>query len=133
MKFYATIESNRAKKGQGGDYLNIEIFTTSKEQPTHRVRVSDNATTGDISLILQAYHFGKWRDTKAERIFTEAKAKKQTGGICKICNVRVADNVEVHNHYTKAKKQTGETCPECGSAINEFYSSCSNPACEYTQ
>lgn len=25
MKLYGTIESNRAKKGQGGDYLNIEI------------------------------------------------------------------------------------------------------------
>lgn len=25
MKLYATIESNRAKKGQGGDYLDIEV------------------------------------------------------------------------------------------------------------
>lgn len=83
MKLYATIESNRAKKGQGGDWLDIDIFTTNREEASHRVLVRESA--GEITIRIQRKHFGKWYESKE------------------------IDTVYINAPETKGNKQKGET------------------------
>lgn len=83
MKLYATIESNRAKKGQGGDWLNLDIYTTNREMPTHKIIVRGGE--GVITINALYYHFGAWRSLKTidtVYINDDGKAKKQTGDTC---------------------------------------------------
>ncbi len=64
MKLHATLTSDKGYKKQSGEYLNINIFTTNKEAPTHRIEVRENA--GVITVETLVHHFGKWR-TFAEK------------------------------------------------------------------
>lgn len=72
MKFYATIKSNRATKGQGGDYLLIHISGEDRE-PLWQISVGGD---GDISI-----------NDNSGGVFNRAytliptKAKKQKGEI----------------------------------------------------
>lgn len=81
MKLYATVSSERATKGQGGKYLDIEIFTTNKEHPTHRVRVWTDEKTGNTMVDTYRIHFGTERQYSRDVVFTgiETKGKRQKG------------------------------------------------------
>lgn len=68
MIFYAKIESERASKGQGGDYLNIEVYTTNKETPTHMLRVRNNRE-GNILIDFTAIFFQKERIIARECLY----------------------------------------------------------------
>lgn len=47
MKLYASVTSERATKGQGGEYLEIDIYGTDRTSPKYYVRV----TEGVIELL----------------------------------------------------------------------------------
>lgn len=92
MKLYATTTSERASKGQGGNkYLDIDIFTTSKEKPTHKLKVWQNDEFGHIWITLYAQHFDKWQELASDMIFiniVKEKGKKQQGeNKCKVCGM----------------------------------------------
>jgi hypothetical protein len=76
MKLYATVTSERATKGQGGEWLDIEIFTTNQQDPTHKIEVREGA--GQITISMKRKHFGKWYASKeVDTIYTNIKANKQ--------------------------------------------------------
>lgn len=82
MKLYATVASERATKGQGGnDFIENKIFTTNRETPSHRLRVFYDESIGEINIVFQARHFETWRDLATDKIFIEAteKGEKQKG------------------------------------------------------
>lgn len=68
MKYYAKIESERTTKGQGGKYLNIEVYTTNKENPTHLLRVRDSKD-GNILIDFSCIFFGKERVIARECLY----------------------------------------------------------------
>lgn len=78
MKLYATITSNRAKKGQGGDFLDIEVLN-EKQQTIMEINITPKH--------IYATTFGK----EAQCIDTEefeTKGNKQKDEVCSIvdCN-----------------------------------------------
>lgn len=79
MKLYATVTSERASKGQGGEWLDIDIFTTGPDKPTHHVRVHEDKQTGNIIVDFCATHFGKRRTIARECIYigSETKGEQQ--------------------------------------------------------
>jgi hypothetical protein len=91
MKLYATVTSERASKGQGGEWLDIDIFTTNRENATHRVEVREKQ--GEITITLMRSHFGKWY------------------------NAKDIDTVYINAPKTKGEKQKGE-CAKCRNALN---------------
>lgn len=50
MKLYATTTSERASKGQGGDYLDIVIYNQEKK-PSHAIRVRCQLA-GRVSIVV---------------------------------------------------------------------------------
>lgn len=101
MKLYATVTSERATKGQGGNKeLEIKLY-------------GDNQTH-----IATVY------------LFPDMEHKNEY-----MLHVRDTDDSLMFGHLlpTKGEKQKGDRCPDCGSAIDDYYSACSNPQCDYTQ
>lgn len=94
MKLYATVTSERASKGQGGEYIDIEIKDGEKLCfATIKVR-TDKQDGQSITI---------WHDGQ-----TDVRAYKDS-----------AWNKEI-NDYRKGKKQKGEgKCPDCGNTTDE--------------
>ena len=96
MKLYATVSSERASKGQGGNkYLEIEInYTPQKGKstwlfPKLRVELNDGAYGAENAVLYAEEELGVWQrlytaDIKHARILKEPKGKKQKGE--KVCN-----------------------------------------------
>lgn len=84
MKLYATVTSERASKGQGGNHLDIDIFTTGPDKATHHVKVREDKQTGNILVDFCATYFGKTRVIARECIYigTETKGERQKGEKC---------------------------------------------------
>ncbi len=75
MKLYATVTSERATKGQGGEYLDIDIYTTTKETPTHRISVRE--VPGEITITMFRKHFGRWYNSAdVDTIYTNIESEK---------------------------------------------------------
>ena len=78
MKLYATVTSERATKGQGGEYLDIKIYTTNREAPTHTVRVREWKEKSTITVDLCSVFFGKERMVAREVLYiNKEKGEKQ--------------------------------------------------------
>lgn len=84
MKLYATVTSERASKGQGGnEYLDIDINANGEGQPTHRVVIRKNKDGVYVQMFAQ--FSGKWYPmTKPEQPYAqiflnEEKGEKQKG------------------------------------------------------
>lgn len=81
MRLYATVTSERASKGQGGNkYLDIDIFTTSKENATHRIKAVYN-DDGMITVSFTAIFFGGEKTLAIDTIYTDVpiKGERQKG------------------------------------------------------
>lgn len=102
MKLYATVSSERASKGQGGEWLDIDIHTTDRSEPSHRIEVRESK--GEITISLSRRHFGRWYGGKVlDTVFVnyegETKGEQQKGETLEKC--------------THGKRVYGR-CPECG-------------------
>ena len=87
MKLYATTTSERASKGQGGEYLDIGIMNEDKECfATINVRIIEGTKDYDTRRIIKIWHNG----------LTEVQSYKNSG-----------DTTE---KIIKGKKQKGEKC-----------------------
>lgn len=95
MTLYATVSSERASKGQGGnEYLNIEILDASQEV----VATAYITHNGEKTIIEIVY------DSMNANVYAEAKGEKQKGErICKQCGARVKTSLEVFH------------CSSCGA------------------
>jgi hypothetical protein len=74
MKLYATTTSERATKGQGGKWLNIEI-SDEKANPLWIIQVRDYDFFNELRLIFPA-------QLKESLVFEIPKGKKQKGEKC---------------------------------------------------
>lgn len=107
MKLYATTKSERASKGQGG---NKHIIIELQRDRTKLSHV--------IEYTVDGLRVSAMTDNGGVVVYEEgAKCEVLDGGICKVCGVRVADNIDIHNHYyapalDKGEKQKGETTIE---------------------
>ena len=76
MKLYATTTSERASKGQGGNrYLDIDIYTTNREKPTHHVHVIVSPDGGVINVSLSALHFGVDKILATDSVYVNVPTK----------------------------------------------------------
>ena len=109
MKFYATVRSERASKGQGGEYLDIEIFATGRDVPTHKVKVWADQKTGNVMIDLVAIRFAKERILAREVIFLGTEEACLMGSAC-------AKNGNCNNpqYNTKGEKEKDERCTGIG-------------------
>jgi hypothetical protein len=92
MKLYATVSSERATKGQGGKKIDIQLQGEGgQELGVISARYDEHN---------KEYYLNYWSNGKCISInrIKELKGKRQKG-VCKVCGVRVADNVEIHHHY----------------------------------
>ena len=75
MKLYATTTSERASKGQGGDYLEIAITEESK-QPLWQVSVLDDEE--DYIIRVWNEQHNKFMENRVQKIMVEhTKAEKK--------------------------------------------------------
>lgn len=58
MKLYATTTSERASKGQGGEYLDIVIYNEDK-QPAIALKVTANITGGVRATVYRDMRYGQ--------------------------------------------------------------------------
>ena len=90
MKLYATTTSERASKGQGGEYLDIEIKNEYKEiVATIKIREVEGARGYDIrrTIIIWANGLTQVHSYKADKSeMQELKGEKQKAEKCKICD-----------------------------------------------
>jgi hypothetical protein len=143
MKLYATTTSNRAKKGQGGDLLDIDILHQVKGENIQAVTVKVRKI-GDDTLItateFDQQGFGirtvTLFDTRQARIikatehspaYIEGEEKAFSEGLAEfdkdeICNCGASELPDIHsakdclNPYKKGKQQKGE-CIICGTPL----------------
>ena len=99
MKLYATIESERAIKGQGGEYLNINIYNESKNL-TYYINIDDG--------VLSLYENNPYTNFDGLLLYkTKLKSKTKKYCLCKDSNI-----------------DRDGFCEECGEkyngAIDEF-------------
>lgn len=71
MKLHATAKSERGKTvaKSGNNFIDIDIFTTNREKPTHHVHVIVSPTGGEIAVSLSALHFGVDRILATDTVF----------------------------------------------------------------
>lgn len=88
-KLYATVTSEKASKGQGGQkYLNIDINVASNT-PTFRSRVIFDELLGIYYISFESLHFKKWSVVYQTEVLTnveQTKGEKQKGKMCEWCN-----------------------------------------------
>lgn len=78
MNLYSTITSERTSKGQGGNkFLDIQIFTTDRTQPTHQIHVFNSTEEYGVVVKMQEFYFGEWRDKYQDTILLDSQ---QTNG-----------------------------------------------------
>ena len=72
MKLYTKATSDNSDKEAtkgGNNYIETLYFATSRDQANYRTRFINDDKAGMIYLILESYHFGKWREIKNEVIY----------------------------------------------------------------
>ena len=80
MKLYATITSERATKGQGGNqFINIDLLIGDAKNPIDAGRVSMK-TTGDVFWIDYFAPHQPGQAVKRVELFKHEKGEKQKGG-----------------------------------------------------
>ena len=98
MKLYATVTSERATKGQGGnDYLDIRLSVSNDRIEAGRIIVEPSGTGYKVYFIPPAgitkADGVTLSEITAEYIEIKKKGEKQKGEkICDICNIRHAEN-----------------------------------------
>lgn len=121
MKLYATTTSERASKGQGGEWLEIKISNENSEQITHfSLKIGGDG----IPQLKVYYKIGKIRWVGAEpwEVFTEEmeSTREQSKGDWK--KVRSPSGMIV-NRYTKGKQKKDKIriatwCSSCEAHSN---------------
>jgi hypothetical protein len=86
MKLYATIESNRAKKGQGGDYLHIDINVGMEKVAEINVMQYGDDYIIKYQNIINGVGVGIAKELK------RLKGKRQKGEKCISCGI-IPDNL----------------------------------------
>ena len=92
MKLYATTSSERATKGQGGQWLDIKITDKDKktlldmrlEYENEKLKAVVYTSTRCISKEFSDMYTSK-------PLFSEVKGKQQKGETCKICDGLLSD------------------------------------------
>lgn len=105
MKLYATVESERCSKGQGGNkHLDIALLVGSASNSLHfaSVRLNIPEDTGNYTLWLDGKIVKEW--TKEFKEVT--KGKKQKDETCKDCGENLYGMVRVHHHTEDGKDVT---------------------------
>ena len=75
MKLYATTTSERATKGQGGEYLEISI-TDKDKQPLWQVSISDD--TEDYTIRIWNEQHNNFLENKVQKIMVDYnKSRKE--------------------------------------------------------
>lgn len=113
MKLYATVTSERASKGQGGEYLEISTSGKNKEPLWHISLLPVGGKEGEYSLIISLAKEAKKEGGSYPYIFTDTirKGKRQKGeyideicpkyneqvlpdenGMCSLCGEHKASN-----------------------------------------
>ena len=93
MKLYATVTSERASKGQGGnEYLRIAINILDEKKPSFLFIAKDNGN-GEIDISFHSIEFQKslLRYTTTFFYNVEPKGKQQKGEICGMCKTPITD------------------------------------------
>ena len=116
MKLYATITSERATKGQGGKYLNIEVSDTSGIMFFVDIIPSEDGMTATIhpigniagGKVLKLYRGIDEPDVVDHEWSDTEKAKRQKGKIGK-CNSCGRETL----HYAKENSFTFYYCDYC--------------------
>jgi hypothetical protein len=80
MKLYATVSSERASKGQGGKWIDINI--SGEKQGIAVITVRENSTYYDLGIV---------SPTETRNIRIEKKGNKQKGELCGNCYKRQAN------------------------------------------
>lgn len=113
MKLYATVTSERASKGQGGNkYLDIDIYVDDLERtPLTFLRVEQKGS----EFILKNSETGQVYDSKPVENKKYLKGKKQKSE-CNICEQVHKDGNDRHCHLCGSPEEnkycTNDTCSE---------------------
>ena len=83
MKLYATVTSERASKGQGGQYIEIEVMDSNRV-PRLNIKIQGTGEYQDGCEVAQIYLSGAIRLSRSFYLPLESKSKKQKGD--KLCN-----------------------------------------------
>jgi hypothetical protein len=92
MKLYATITSERATKGQGGNHLHIKITDKNKDE-LWRLYVEDKGEKTHISL---------WEMNQCMYAGNSIKGKRQKGEKCEVCGEPLLDNQSISGNRHSA-------------------------------
>lgn len=114
MKLYATVTSERASKGQGGEWLDIKV-TNSKKETILLLLISPEGSDEDGDVIhaslktADSVFLGKIGDIKgnnlpSDSIFNTIEAVARLKG-----NKQKGEHAEYHMGICK-----GTICPDCG-------------------
>ncbi len=117
MKLYATVKSERASKGQGGNnelVINIKVGNESRREIANIVlRTSGGSLKGDNDNAYALEYYPVNRD-KGGRIILDSGEIEEKGGI-KIFRSNPNDDADPFHYQIKGKQQKGESsfCPKC--------------------
>ncbi len=98
MKLYATVTSERATKGQGGEYLDIDIKNSDK-MVVATIKVRPDRLNGQSITV--------WHDSR-----TDVRVHKDSAWN------RDIYETPYQQGKTKGEKQKGEKCAICGQPTN---------------
>ena len=60
MKLYASVTSERATKGQGGnEHIEVTLYVMAPT-PNYRLRAINDELLGIVYISLEHYHFSEW-------------------------------------------------------------------------
>lgn len=127
MKLYATTTSERASKGQGGqNFIDLQVRNKDKATILCLTITMENGEPQIKSIGGSSYLLERIKDmlSNQEQETSSADDKGKcvctaacgaglghnlVKGVCKVCNVKVQHNVDIHEHYIrKGEKQKGE-------------------------
>ena len=129
MKLYATVESERAKKGQGGQYLDIGIQNEYKEVvATINIRAIDGAKGYETRRTIKIWYNGLTEvhayKNSGDTNETKGEKQKPKGCVCGMPKSGATGAEPQHwppcPYYKKGEKQKGE----CGCAGSRHESHC---------
>lgn len=98
MKLYASVTSERATKGQGGEYLDIEIQDSNKELIG---KISVRRFKDDVGDGIKIFYtFADWVYPSNTGLIEATKGENQKGELCEYCHINKADmHNDIDGHY----------------------------------
>lgn len=92
MKLYATVQSERASKGQGGNFLNIIVKDENKQEIARLVITKeDNGTVIAYDYDEDVAIFERWHNLEMATANSGKKGEKQKGDECNDCDLGVTE------------------------------------------